>query len=342
MSTATDDPVARERRKGTPVEASTPGSEARGRPRWRRVATLALRAIGTVGLMSLALRGIDWYALRDVLGGVDWRWWAAGLAILVAVQFVAALRWALLARPVGFDLPLAVFIRRYLEGLFFNLVLPTSIGGDVVKAYRLSDTVSGRILAACTVLADRVAGLTALAVIALTAWGARRYSLALVPSILTGAALASAVFLASTAVVGNLGRIASMLPPVAPLHAAFARLLPYQKRPGLVTSAIGWGLVVQIGGVLSVACVGRALGVDVDLPTWFMVVPLVNLMMVLPISIGGVGVREGMLSVLLAPSGVPKETAVAVGLLALLTTVVCGLLGGIVFLADERRSMPTT
>lgn len=300
---------------------------------------LALRLSGTIGLMALAVRGVEWHRLRDDLEGVDWRWWGAGLAILVAVQFVAALRWALLARPVGFDLPLQVFVRRYFEGLFFNLVLPTSIGGDVVKAYRLSDKAAGRILAACTVLADRVAGLTALAMIALTAWAGRRYSLSLVPTLLVGAGLSGAVFLASAAVVGNLGRLARMLPTVRPVEAAVARLLPYQQRPSLVSSAIGWGLVVQVGGVLSVACVGRALGVDVGMPTWFAVVPLVNLMMVLPISIGGVGVREGMLSVLLAPFGVPKETAVAIGLLATLSTVVCGLLGGTVLLTDDRRSM---
>ena len=88
--------------------------------------------------------------------------------------------------------------------------------------------------------------------------------------------------------------------------------------------------------------VGRALGVEVGLSTWFVVVPLVNLTMVLPISIGGVGVREGMMSLLLAPFGVPRETAVAVGLLTLLTAVVCGLLGGIVFLADERHAHPRT
>lgn len=307
-------------------------------PRRRGRLTLLLRVAGTIGLMALAVRGVEWSRLGEAFRGVDWRWWIAGLAILVAVQFVAALRWALLARPVGFDLPLSAFVRRYFEGLFFNLVLPTSIGGDVVKAYRLSDTAGGRILAACTVLADRVAGLVALMVIALTAWAAQRYALGFPQALLVGAGLAGAVFVVATTVVGNLGRVARLLPDVAPVEAAVARLLPYQERPGLVTSAIGWGLIVQIGGVLSVACVGRALGVDVDLHTWFIVVPLVNLTMVLPISIGGVGVREGMLSVLLAPFGVPKETAVAVGLLTLLTAVVCGLLGGMVFLADDRRS----
>ena len=342
MSVSAEHPLADERRGGTPPDAVEPEVPARTTPRRRGAAMVALRVGGTIALMALAVRGVEWDRLRDAFGGVDWRWWLAGLAILVAVQFVAALRWAVLARPVGFDLPLSVFVRRYFEGLFFNLVLPTSIGGDVVKAYRLSDTSGGRVLAACTVLADRVAGLVALAVIALTAWIARRHSLSLLPALLIGAGLAGGVFAVATVAVGNLGRLVRVLPPVSALEAAVARLLPYQQRPGLVTSAIGWGLIVQIGGVLSVACVGRALGVEVGLSTWFVVVPLVNLTMVLPISIGGVGVREGMMSLLLAPFGVPRETAVAVGLLTLLTAVVCGLLGGIVFLADERHAHPRT
>ena len=69
---------------------------------------------------------------------------------------------------------------------------------------------------------------------------------------------------------------------------------------------------------------------------WFMAVPLVALAMVLPISISGVGVREGGLALLLAPYGVPAEKAVAIGLLWFLLNILCGLAGGLMFLADRK------
>jgi uncharacterized membrane protein YbhN (UPF0104 family) len=67
---------------------------------------------------------------------------------------IAAIRWAFLARPIGFPYSIGLFIWRFFEGAFFSLCLPTSIGGDVVKAYRLADTTHGRLLAGCTVHAE--------------------------------------------------------------------------------------------------------------------------------------------------------------------------------------------
>lgn len=309
-------------------------------PTWRRWLGPVVRVLGTLALMALALRGVEWGRLWEVLRGADWRWWIAGLALMLAVQWIAAIRWAILARPVGFDFPLAVFVRRFFEGLFFNMFLPSSIGGDVVKAYRLADTNAGRVLAACTVLADRLAGLTALGLIATTALISHRHSLSALEAMAVAAALCGATMLAARLAVGNLERLGALLPAHPAAEAIVARLLPYQRRPTLVTSAIGWGLLVQVGGVLATSCVGRALGVQIPLLTWFMVVPLVSLATVLPISIGGVGVREGMMSVLLAPHGVRAETAVAIGLLSLLINLVCGLVGGIVFLGGARTTAP--
>jgi uncharacterized membrane protein YbhN (UPF0104 family) len=105
-----------------------------------------------------------------------------------------------------------------------------------------------------------------------------------------------------------------------------------------MTHALGWSLVVQAGGALSVALLARSLGLTQPLSVWFCVVPLVALAVVLPISINGVGVRENALAILLKPHGVPPEPAIAVGLLWLATSVVLGLVGGVLFLIDRRAS----
>jgi len=85
--------------------------------------------------------------------------------------------------------------------------------------------------------------------------------------------------------------------------------------------------------------------VTLPLVTWFAVVPLVALAMVLPISVSGVGIREGGLAFLLAPHGVAAEKAVAIGLLWFLTTICCGLVGGVLFLLDRNphaTTLPTS
>ena len=259
----------------------------------------------------------------------------AGFAAGMAVNVIAAIRWARLAQPIGFSFPLGYFIWRFFEGQFFSLCLPTSIGGDVVKAYRLAGSTHGRLLAGCTVVADRLAGLAALGVLAGATLLGREWTLGLAGTIGIGGALLAAVLAVVWAGVGSLDRLLSLFPEPHAARTFIGRLLPYQMRPSLMTRAVGWSVLVQMGGAVSVALVARALGVALPLTVWFTVVPLIALAMVLPISIGGVGVREGGLAFLLAPSGVAREQAVAIGLLWFLSTIVGGLIGGLLFLLDR-------
>lgn len=315
--------------------ASTEGAARPPRPRLPAWASLSLRFVVTLALMAASLRGIEWLKLSDLLGTIDWRWWTAGFATAMIVNVIAAVRWARLAQPIGFLFPLGYFVWRFLEGQFFSLCLPTSIGGDVVKAYRLSDSTHGRLLAGCTVVADRLAGLAALGVLAGATLIGKEWKLGLGSTMGMGAVLLAAVLSVVWLGVGSLDRLLSLFPEPHAARTFIGRLLPYQMRPSLMAWAVCWSLLVQMGGAVSVALVARGLGVDQPLSVWFTVVPLIALAMVLPISIGGVGVREGGLAVLLAPSGVAREQAVAIGLLWFLSTIVGGLIGGLLFLLDR-------
>lgn len=297
---------------------------------------LALRLGVTVAVVATVLRGIDVPHLMSILRECDWRWWFAGFALAITTTVITGIRWAFLARPIGFDLPVGTFVWRFFEGQFFNLVLPSSIGGDVVKAYRLSHSTHGRLLAGCTVLADRLTGLSALGILALTALAAQKYALGTAATLAVGTALLGATILGFWLVVGSIDRVVQWIPPERHAARAFlSRLLPYQKQPSLMTWAVGWSLFVQFGGAAAVGLVAHGLGVSLPLAVWCSAVPLVALTMVLPITINGVGIREGGLAFLLGPHGVSADQAVAIGLLWLLCTVLGGLVGGLLFMLDR-------
>jgi len=290
--------------------------------------------------MAYALRGVPWDSLANQLKRADWRWWIAGLVTTMLVQGVAALRWAALARPVGFPFRLRFFVWRFFEGMFFSLCLPSSIGGDVIKAFRVGDTTQRRLLAGCTILADRLTGLAALGVLVGTALIATKYSFGVPATLAVGVGLLAAALAGFAVGVGSLDRLLELIPAPHPARAFIAQLLPYQQRPSLMAQAVGWSLIVQMGGAVSVALIARALGVEQPMQVWFSVVPLIALAMVLPVSINGVGVREGGLEMLLAPHGVAAAQAVAVGLLWLLSTIIAGLIGGVLFLLDRDPTAP--
>ena len=301
----------------------------------------------TLVLLAYALSAVEWQdrevdgrivsGMWSVLTKADWSWWLAGMATAVLVQVVAGIRWAELARPLGFAFPRRTFVWRFFEGMFFNLCLPGSIGGDVVKAYRVGDTTPRRLLAGCSVLADRLTGLSALAVLAGAALAARKYELSLAMTLVVAAALLALVLGAFLLAVSFLDTIIAALPEGGPFRGFLSELLPYQQRPSLIAKAVAWSFVVQAGGAASVAISARALGVELPLSVWFSVVPLVALAMVLPISVGGFGVRENATAFLLAEYDVSADRAIGVALLWGLSQVAVGLVGGVLFMLDRTR-----
>ena len=303
--------------------------------------TFTLRIFATVALMVFVLQQVEWESLVRRLKSLEWQWYAAAQAVAIVIQVVAGIRWSSLARPIGFVHSTSFFIWRFFEGVFFNLCLPSSIGGDVVKAYRLSSTNRGRLLAGCTILADRLAGVSALGVLAGSAILSIKLNLSPASTIAVGTVLFASVLLGFRLTIGNLDRFLDLLPATHKISQFLSQLLPYQIRPSLMGRAVAWSLIVQVGASVSVALMARGIGVNLGLGIWFSVVPLIALAIVLPISINGVGIREGGMALLLSRWGVAGEQAVAIGLLWFLTTIGTGLIGGVLFLLDKQTSGST-
>ena len=104
-------------------QAASSGEQqtARRIPAW---GSLALRLAATSGLIWLVVRNIDWQELGSVFRTLDWRWWAAGMAMAIAAHTLAGIRWAGLARPIGFQLSHLSFVRRFFEGVFSASACP--------------------------------------------------------------------------------------------------------------------------------------------------------------------------------------------------------------------------
>jgi uncharacterized membrane protein YbhN (UPF0104 family) len=297
-----------------------------------------LRLAAGIGLVSILAARTDWRPVAAALTGLRFEHWLAALAIYLASQVASAWRWGVLARPLGFMYPQRHFRQLYFEGMFFSLCLPSSIGGDVVKAYRLAPDVGGRVLAGCTVLADRATGVVALTVIGLTALATRTYGLSLLPALGVGAALLAAALASVSVGLAILNWLIRRLPPDGRLAVLFSKLLPYHERPEVFRRAIGWGLVVQLCSVLVVVEIGQAMRLDLPLVAYFVSVPAVAMLTMLPVSVSGVGVREGGLAWMLAAYGVAPAIGITLGVLWFFVTVVAGLVGGIVYLYGGRAS----
>lgn len=300
---------------------------------------LSPRLLGSVALAGLVAWRLDWEQLGGAFARLDLRLWAAAVLVYALAQLVSSLRWRLLSAPLGIVASYPRHVALYFIGMFFNLVLPTSVGGDVVRAWylaregRAAGDPPRRAAAFLSVVAERGSGLAMLVVMACVAG-------LLVPTPLPG--WMSGLLLALGA--GFLGGLASLplLPWMARLPLVGRRLAPllglartYLGRPGLLAVAALLSVVVQLAGVAQIWLIGVGLGLDVPMTYWAVVVPLVTLLTLAPVSVNGMGLRELGLVVLLAPLGVPAAPAVTLSLMQFAVTAVASLAGAGFYLAGS-------
>jgi uncharacterized protein (TIRG00374 family) len=128
-----------------------------------------LRLAASVGLLGLLAKLTDWPRLAEQFARVDWRLWALTVGIYLVAQVLSALRWQLLARPLGFPGTLGRFTAVYFIGMYFNLFLPTSVGGDVLRAWYVDQGSGRKVDALLSVFVDRLNGFLVLLGIACVA-----------------------------------------------------------------------------------------------------------------------------------------------------------------------------
>jgi uncharacterized protein (TIRG00374 family) len=297
---------------------------------------------------------MDWGQVRAAFASLRLELWVLAAAVYAATQVVSSARWQLLARPLGFLEPFRSYLSYYYTGMFFNLVLPTSVGGDVVRAWYLDGKSGRRTVAFVSVIADRVSGVMVLLLMALVALPFRPPELpawmAWVVAAMAGGALLTLIlmFRAGRQTGGQHSVLTTSysVPPTGystrdtprtwrsrlrSLQSAICNLQSAMfpsRRVFLLSTVLS--VVVQLANVLIVWLIGQALRLSVPSSYYLILVPTVTLLTLLPISLNGMGVREGATAVMLAPLGVETGTAVTLAFLWFAALVVPSL-GGVFF-----------
>jgi uncharacterized protein (TIRG00374 family) len=297
-------------------------------------------------LVSAALLGVlawrtDWRHVAEVFGQLRLAWWLAALAVYAGAQLLSSIRWQQLSRPLGFDLPLGYFLGYYFVGMFFNLILPTSVGGDVVRALYLDDNSGRRLPALVSVFVERCSGLLVLLGLAggatvfcpdgIPAWVCRSVWATLAVFCVGGVG----AWLYCGLRIADCGLKAESKQPtrLVVLQSAIRNLQSaIRERPSLLVSTTLLSVGVQAANVVLVWLVGEAIAAPVPAAYYWIVVPMVSLMQVVLPSLNGHGVREGGLILFLGPVGVPAATALSLGFLWFAVMATAGLCGGAVYL----------
>ena len=290
-------------------------------------------------------------ALAATLGGVSAPAFAAALALMGAMLCAGTIRWRIVLRAQGLDLPFGHALRISLIAHFFNAFLLGTAGGDVAKAYYAArETHHKKTEAVLTVFADRLIGLWAMLLfgglmilpnLALLRRPGLRTVCALLLAMLAAASLF--VFLAFRGGVSKAWSGARewlrRLPKGDWLERTLESCRQFGRSPWFVTRTLAWSMLVNLLMVTQFYVLAVGLGLQVSPLALGLVVPVVICLAALPISPSGLGVRENLFVHLLAVPAiaVPATPALSLSLLAYAASLAWSLLGGLVYLTLRDR-----
>jgi glycosyltransferase 2 family protein len=291
----------------------------------------------SAALLALLLYETNLPEIGAALSQAHVGWLLLALAGVIASQALSAYRWALLAQAVGFTDPFVRVCTYYFSGMYLNLFGPGTVAGDVGRSFFLAAG-RRRALALTTVVAHRAIGFVALAWLCATA------VVFLPDQPLPGlfrwlAALAVPVTIAAW-LWGP--RLAVRLLPRANRWRVLIEdsLAPYWNDRLLLGISLALGVVVQLLQFGAQMLVAHAIGLRLPAAFFFVVVPVIGALGALPFSLQGIGVREAGYSYYLSQIGVPRESALALGLLSSAVVLASGLSGLPAFLFMRRQEAP--
>lgn len=290
----------------------------------------------SIGLLALLFTRFDFTTILHVCLRATPAYFAGALLLYLLSQVVSALRWCNLARGIGFRTTFAECLEYYTIGMFFGLVVPSTLGSDAARALYLGEAPPGRAAAFSTVLFDRLIGLVMLAAVAAVALLGPHADL---PVALELGVVG--ICLSLTAGWFSVPWIARMLPPGQRWRRLVEEeLLPFFRDRALLGTAAMLSLCVHLVQIVSQWMLTWALGLKVPFGFVAMYHPLVALAAALPLTIGGFGLREAAYAALLPYGGIDADDAIALGLLWWAVAAIGGLGGGLVY-GLSSRALPT-
>jgi uncharacterized protein (TIRG00374 family) len=307
----------------------------------RTVLLLVAKVGVSLLLFGWLFRRVQWAQIGPALGHAEPAWVAAAAATLLASHLLASYQWSRLLRAAGIELPFWKVVSYYHVGLFFNNFLPANVGGDFARTLDASRTGSTRANALSTVILDRLIGTVALGGVAVvsTLPAIDRFHLAaayggvvvffVMAVVVLRAMLEPRMLAALERLLSRIG-LARLSPSLDQLAES---LVEFRNRKRLLIELLSVAVVVQVMRIGVHILFARALGLRVEAAYFFLFVPLLAVIVSLPISLNGIGVREGAGILLFGMVGLNRASAFALQFGTYLVAVGVSLIGGLVFLA---------
>jgi uncharacterized membrane protein YbhN (UPF0104 family) len=316
----------------------------------KQAISLAARIILSVALLGVLVWRVPSFDAEEVVPELTARtvlWLAVAAALTLGGLVLSALRWQRVLEVLGLHAGLRRLLSHYLAGQFVSNVLPTTIGGDVLRVSRLSRETGESPSTFASVVLERLTGWLVLPIISVAGFlvNPPLQHLGTATRVAVGLAFATLLALsillyavADQRIGGRFAARDGWRRFAGAVHLGLAEL---RRQPGAAANVLLVGFAYQLVLVLAAVAAAQALGVrPAGLTALLAFFPAVAIAQVLPIGISGLGVREGAFALFLGPLGVTTEEAIALGLLLYLLNLGVSLLGAPAFAVGGRVPAP--
>ena len=299
---------------------------------------IAFKIIFSTGLLVLIINSLDFSGTIKLLKTTNLNFFFVAMLIIALQIIIANIRWQIVLNNFKFKLTYMSTLRYLWIGLFFNQALPSSIGGDALRGYYLSRSGASLKNSTLGVLLDRLFGFIGLGTLVLI----------VVPLLFNKLDGLAAQWEMIFIIVGMLSVLSvvfilDLLPYDFSNWKIFrglyalsfeARKMFFSMTPGIILLLIS--ISIHVFSIIAVLILSMGLELEISWLRIVLVVPLATLFMLIPISIAGWGVREGVMIVGLGYINVLPEQALALSILYGLLMLITALPGGIIWLFSSQ------
>ena len=300
----------------------------------------AIKAAISLGLIAFIFWKLDFAAVWTRLKQLSLALILTVVLMFVVQTCIAAWRWWVIMRHHHLDIRFSTTVRIGFIGAFFNQLLPSSIGGDVARAWYVYRNGYGKGIPVVTVLSDRIYGMLLLVCLATLFFPILVYYSVSDQALIMVAVLIAVALSALTAAFWL-----DCLPAWLQRWALIRRLGFLSEATRAVTAdrraillVIGLSFLVHLITILATLLLLATIAPQHKLLLCAALVPMITLIAMVPISIAGWGVRESIMIYGLGLANVPTEAALIVSIMVGLSLAAVGLLGGVTWLTENERA----
>ena len=314
-------------------------------PKGKDLRILALKLVFSFSILAFILiREVRIKDIPQALRDIDIFWLVLSFSLHTLGLLISAHRWRILIRAQGDEVPLSFLAKSYLVGNFFNLFLPTRFGGDVVRIWDGSRYSESLLKSSAIVIVERFTGVIILLSFAFAVSLARLDMARSLPIIWI------------SLIVGSIGLLLALL-FFTPITQFFLEKIPergflkkiqskilefrrvvlvYRQKKSAFFRALFWAFLLQVNVILHYHLAGKAFHLAIPLLDYFVFIPIILLILTIPVTISGLGLREVLFIQIFATYGIAEHVSFSFSVVADFGfTLIIGMIGGIIFITRK-------